>query len=118
MSANTILNCPAEELRHYTSEQHVDAAIVMTHNVALDAAALKALSDTPLKYLGLLGPASRKQQVFKAANLVETQIQTKVSGPAGFDLGGELPESIALSIISECHAQLNGRFADSVSRKL
>ncbi|MFT6876594.1 MAG: xanthine dehydrogenase accessory factor [Granulosicoccus sp.] len=118
MSANTILNCSVEELGHYATKQKVDAVILMTHNIALDAASLKALSDAPLKYLGLLGPTIRKQRVMEAANLVDSQIRTEVAGPAGFDLGGELPEAIALSIVAECHAHINGHSGRSVSRKM
>lgn len=117
MSASTILECSVEQLGGYAAEQHVDAAILMSHNVSLDASALRALSDTSLKYLGLLGPTSRKHSVFQAANLVGEEIRTEVAGPAGFDLGGELPESIALSIVSECHAHINGYTEGSVSRK-
>lgn len=117
MSASTILDCSIEQLGHYASEHKVDAAILMTHNIALDAASLRAFYDLPLKYLGLLGPTARKQRVLETANLVDTQIRTKVAGPAGFDLGGELPEAIALSIVAECHAHINGDSGRSVFRK-
>jgi xanthine dehydrogenase accessory factor len=117
MSANTILECSVERLSEYASDQRVDAAILMSHNIALDAAALMALSRHQFKYLGLLGPTSRKQRVVEAANLTEAAIKTELVGPAGFDLGGELPESIALSMISECHAHINGCTGSSASRK-
>jgi xanthine dehydrogenase accessory factor len=117
MSTNTILECSVEQLGDYATDKMVDAAILMTHNIALDAAALLALSSAQFKYLGLLGPTSRKQRVIQAAKLTETQIRTELIGPAGFDLGGELPESIALSMISECHAHINGYTGGSASRK-
>jgi len=108
MAANTILDCPVEELGDYAKTQCVDAVILMTHNIALDAASLNALSAASVKYLGILGPLNRKQQVLQAANLEITEIKCEPSGPAGFELGGELPESIALSILSECHARFHG----------
>ena len=117
MSASTILQCAVEKLGDYASDQQIDAAILMTHNIVLDAASLRALSNTPLAYLGLLGPVSRRERVLEAADLVNSQIRTEVSGPAGFELGGELPESIALSIVSECHACINGYSGESVARK-
>jgi xanthine dehydrogenase accessory factor len=117
MSANTILECSVEQLGEFATNQRVDAAIIMSHNIALDAAALLALSGARFKYLGLLGPTSRKQRVMDKAKLTETQIQSELVGPAGFNLGGELPESIALSMISECHAHINGYAAGTASRK-
>jgi len=86
-----------------------DAAIVMTHNLSQDAAVLNllsSLSKSRLKYIGLLGPDSRKQKVLLMANLNEALLPTLLHGPMGFDIGGELPESIALSILAEIHAVL------------
>jgi len=108
MAASCVLDCPVEDLGDFANSQRVGATILMTHNIVLDAAALNALSTIDLKYLGLLGPLHRKQQVLQAASLEITQIKCKPSGPAGIKLGGELPESIALSMLSECHAHLHG----------
>ncbi len=93
-----------------------DAAVVMTHNLSQDAEALNLLSsltNSRLNYIGLLGPESRKQKVLLMANLSEALLPTLLHGPMGLDIGGELPESIALSIMSEIHAVLEGK-----SRKL
>jgi len=38
-----------------------------------------------------------------------------VDGPAGFDIGGELPESIALSVIAKCHDAIFGSGSGSGS---
>ncbi|MET0355588.1 MAG: XdhC family protein [Cellvibrio sp.] len=81
----------------------IDAAIVMTHNIAMDALALNSLQSFNLAYIGLLGPAHRKQKVLKQAGLA-TDI--KIYGPMGFDIGGDLPESVALSVLAQCHQVL------------
>ncbi|MBX2838202.1 MAG: XdhC family protein [Gammaproteobacteria bacterium] len=117
LSASTILNCRVDELTRYALDQRVDAAILMTHNIELDASALVALSEVPLRYLGLLGPTSRRRRVLAEAKLSEDHIHTELSGPAGYDLGGDLPESIALSMLSECHAYLHGCGSDTLKRK-
>lgn len=83
-----------------------DAAVVMTHNLELDAQALRVIAPSTIKYVGLLGPVERKQKLFEITELSAQDFFGKLSGPAGLDLGGELPESIALSILAECHAQL------------
>jgi xanthine/CO dehydrogenase XdhC/CoxF family maturation factor len=92
--------------------KQADAAIVMSHNLSQDAEALNLLSSLKqnrLQYIGLLGPESRKQKVLLMANLNEALLPTLLHGPMGLDIGGELPESIALSILSEIHAVLEGK---------
>jgi xanthine dehydrogenase accessory factor len=85
----------------------LDAAVVMTHHVGHDATCLEQLLRQPPAYLGLLGPASRRIQLAGQLDAPPGSIR----GPAGLDIGGELPESIALSIMAEIHAVLNGRNA-------
>lgn len=85
----------------------IDAAILMTHNLDMDAAALQSLQHSSARYIGLLGPVHRKQKVFKKANL--DQVSAPVFGPMGLDIGGDLPESIALATLAECHQMLNAR---------
>lgn len=86
----------------------VDGAIIAHHNITLDAAAVRALQRTPARYIGLLGPAKRKADVLAAAELAEAQLHQAIAGPMGLALGGDLPESIALSVLAECHAVIFG----------
>jgi xanthine dehydrogenase accessory factor len=113
-----IIKGEAEVLTFFARQESVNAAILMGHNVSLDAQALKALSATPLQYLALLGPLKRKQQVIIRAEVKEDNLPFVFAGPSGLDIGGTLPESIALSIIAECHASLYGRKALSISQVL
>lgn len=91
----------------------VDAVVVAHHNMDLDAAALANLQTRKLHfpYVGLLGPVQRKQQVLTLAGLSENNLAYALSGPMGLALGGDLPESIALSVLAECHASLFGSCA-------
>lgn len=105
--AAQILRGLDESLTTFCSEQRVDAAIIMTHNVTMDAQAIALLRYcSPLKYMALLGPTSRKAQVLSVAGILESDLSIPISSPAGFDIGGELPESIALSMLAECHKVL------------
>jgi len=113
-----IIKGTAQILTSFASQEGVNAAVLMGHNVSLDAQALKALSATPLQYLALLGPLKRKQQVILRAEVKEDNLPFVFAGPSGLDIGGTLPESIALSIIAECHASLYGKNALSISRVL
>ena len=88
--------------------QTVDAAIIANHNMDMDADALAVLQHSSALYVGLLGPNKRKQDVLALAKLKENDLQKPVAGPMGLALGGDLPESIALSVLAECHAVIFG----------
>jgi len=80
----------------------------MSHNLAMDAAWLARLqSCKSLRYIGLLGPKDRREQVLQLAG-IETQspVHNLLHGPMGFDIGGDTPESIALSTLAQCHQVL------------
>lgn len=125
-NVNHIIKGEAEALTTFALEKSVNAAILMSHNVVIDAQALKALSTSKLQYLALLGPENRRQQVVAQAKIQtniagackNTSLPFKFAGPSGLDIGGTLPESIALSILSECHASLYGKKAQSMSQVL
>ncbi len=93
--------------------QQIDAIVIAHHNMSLDAAAIANLQTRDLQnpYIGLLGPAQRKTEVLALAGLTEAQLRYPVAGPMGLALGGDLPESIALSVLAECHARLFGSSA-------
>ena len=77
------------------------AAIVKTHNYGRDFAALQKLVPLGLRYLGLIGPRRRRDQLL--ADLFDTAgpIDAELFAPAGLDLGAETPQEIALAVIAE-----------------
>ncbi|WP_281213750.1 XdhC family protein [Shewanella insulae] len=104
-----IIKLPVNELpQHFWTR--LDGAIVMQHNLELDALALAAIYQhaKALSYLALLGPGHRRDRVLALAGLDAASFSAYFSAPAGLALGGELPSSIALSILSECHGVLHG----------
>lgn len=117
-TADTILRCQPSALAEEALFPHFDAAVVMTHNLKLDAQAIGALQGSPLSYLALIGPLRRKHEVLALAGLAEDQLAIAVHGPAGLDLGAELPEGVALSILAECHGVLTGTSVQSLSDPL
>lgn len=84
-----------------------DAAVLMSHNIDHDVAYLRALATVPWTYIGLLGPASRRQEALQKAGLDEQVFNGALHGPAGLDIGGRQPESIALSIVAGIHQTLH-----------
>ncbi len=101
-----IIRAAADSLELSAVLASIDAAILMTHNISLDAEALLALQSSSANYIGLLGPAHRKQKVLQHAGLAPDAV---VFGPMGFDIGGDLPESVALSVLAQCHQVLQSR---------
>ncbi len=106
-SVGTTLRELGSPLVDYMSDASVDAVIIMSHNVELDAEALKCCQQVDLAYVALLGPRHRYRQVVEHSGLTDKALRTTVSAPAGLDIGGQLPESIALSMLAECHAVLH-----------
>ncbi len=93
----------------HMSVHNVDAAVLMSHHRNIDAEALKALSAHHLQYIAMLGPKHRKEEILSLAQVEESALSGVFLSPAGFDIGGELPESIALSVIAQCHSVLAGK---------
>jgi len=83
-------------------------AVVMTHSYTQDLNFLKALMKHRLAYVGVLGPRSRSEQLLRDAGVQALDTAT-LHGPAGLDIGADGPEQVALSIIAEIQARLNGR---------
>ncbi|MEQ3651713.1 MAG: XdhC family protein [Glaciecola sp.] len=98
--------------------QEIDAIIIMTHNVQLDADALNAAQESSASYVGMLGPTHRTERVLSIQGLELSTLKVPLANPIGLKLGGELPESIALSIIAEIHAHFEGCDGHSISHIL
>jgi xanthine/CO dehydrogenase XdhC/CoxF family maturation factor len=102
---NYLIEDPSTEgLRLHMGEHNVQAAVLMSHHREIDAKALQVLSKQSLTYTAMLGPLHRKQEIMDLAGLADTNFTQYFASPAGFDIGGELPEHIALSVIAQCHA--------------
>lgn len=97
---------------------HTNAVVIMSHSIDIDAQALFLAMRSSATYVGLLGPGHRTKRVFERAGLVQADYPIPLANPIGLRLGGDLPESIALSIISEVHAFLEQTDAKSISSRL
>jgi xanthine/CO dehydrogenase XdhC/CoxF family maturation factor len=83
------------------------AVVLMTHNYAQDRDILRNVLPAGARYVGLLGPRHRTERLF--ADLGISTDWESLHAPVGLDIGGDSPELIALSIISEIQAVLSGR---------
>ncbi|MGB1261444.1 MAG: XdhC family protein [Cognaticolwellia sp.] len=118
--ASEIIRVHPDDFTRSVEFQRLDGAVLMTHNLHLDAAWLRLLhQDKQAKYIGLLGPLERRSNVEALADIDDRAwLMRHVNGPVGLDLGGELPESIALSILAQCHSILHNRSGLALSGKV
>ena len=65
-----------------------DAAVVMSHHLASDRAYLDALAPSSLGYVGLLGPAARRDRLLTELGERAERLAGRLEGPVGLDLGG------------------------------
>jgi xanthine dehydrogenase accessory factor len=105
-ACNVCLMQPAE-LAGNLDLDHIDAVVMMSHNLAHDRQYLSQVVRAGISYVGLLGPRARRDRLLDEID--SDTLSVHVHGPAGLDIGAEMPESIALAIISEIHASLNRR---------
>lgn len=107
--AEKIARVDAESLASAIVLQDFDAAIVMSHHLVADGRYLAALADSDVRYVGLLGPAARRERLFAELGPHADRLRARLRAPVGLDLGGRSPEEIALSIVAEVQAVLHGR---------
>jgi len=99
----------ADELAANINLKRIDAVIIMSHNLGHDRQYLSQVVAAGVSYIGILGPRARRDRLLDEINTTRGQASLHVHGPAGLDIGAEMPESIALAIIAEIHASLNRR---------
>ncbi len=117
--AENILKVHPKDFVQFELFSQIDAAVLMTHNLNLDAAWLTLLHEKNVgQFIGLLGPLERRGNVENLSNITdENWLSQRVNGPVGLDIGGDLPESIALSILAQCHSVLHNRNGAPLSGK-
>jgi xanthine dehydrogenase accessory factor len=97
----SIVARPSEGLARLTGEPD-DAVVVMTHTAANDLDALTALSERPERYIGLLGPPARRDELLGQMDpATRAALAERLRSPVGLKLGGNGPEMLALSIAAE-----------------
>ncbi|HEX8688158.1 MAG TPA: XdhC family protein, partial [Pyrinomonadaceae bacterium] len=90
-------------------------ALLMSHNYSHDLALLRFLLASPARYVGVMGPRKRTERMLgelaagdEAFRLGEED-RGRLYSPAGLDIGANSPAEIALSILAEMRAVLDGR---------
>jgi xanthine/CO dehydrogenase XdhC/CoxF family maturation factor len=101
-SAERVVHTAADDISFDLSR--FSAAVVMSHHLPSDLKYLRTLSATSIPYIGLLGPAVRRERLLTDLGADAEKIRNRLHAPVGLAIGGRSPESIALAIIAEIHA--------------
>ena len=90
-------------------------AVVVTRGHKHDIDALRALTRTPLRYVGLIGSRAKVKRIFDALREEGTTPESlkPVHAPIGLDIGAITPQEIAVSILAELIAVKHGKIAES-----
>ena len=96
------------------------AVAVMTHSLVQDAHWLQGVLHSEPCYVGQLGPRERTERLLAGIHEQLAKTQDELPGlaclhyPIGLDLGGDTPESVAMAVLAEIQAVLNGRHGGSL----
>jgi xanthine dehydrogenase accessory factor len=102
--ADAVIEKPPSSALAELAPRRFDAALVMHHHFDLDREALLALADAPIAFIGLLGPARRRDDLFRVLPAsTHAGLLPRLRSPVGIDLGGQGAEAIALSIVAQLH---------------
>lgn len=115
--AHRVMLRTADALPTLLAQQSFDAAVVMSHHLTSDEAYLRALADSTLAYVGLLGPAPRRARLMRELGSGADALHSRLHGPIGLDIGARTPETIALAIVAEIQAFLCGRPGGSFDQR-
>lgn len=106
--ADRVVSTSPADVREALALDKNTYAVIMTHNFIDDRLTLEELLESPVAYIGLLGPRERFEEIRKecrAAGREFTEAELdRIYTPVGLDLGGGTPFHIAQSIAAELTA--------------
>ena len=102
--AQELLAIESEDLSGRSIDEKT-AIVLMTHSYVKDLKYLLALKDERPAYLGLLGPAERREKILdelteRIPDIDEVFLEN-IHGPTGLDIGAETAQEIAIAILAE-----------------
>ncbi|MFC4247389.1 XdhC family protein [Natribaculum luteum] len=119
--ADTVVSASPREvssLREWDSDTY---AVVMSHNFLDDRLTLEQLLETPVPYVGLMGPQKRFDEMREefadeGRSFTDAELE-RIYTPIGVNLGGDTPYQIAFSIVAELLAVAHGRTPQHLGRR-
>jgi len=122
-AADRVTLARPEEVAARVSVTPRTLALLMTHNYSHDLALLRFLLDSPARYVGVMGPRKRTERMLRELASGEEPFRpeesdlSRLHSPAGLDIGANAPAEIALSIVAEMRAVLEGRRGGSLRER-
>lgn len=107
-AAEAVIEARPEELPSRLDLSAFCATVVMSHHLPSDLAYLRVLAHSAIPYVGLLGPAARRERLLSELEPLAATLRSRLRSPVGLAIGGRTPEAVALSIVAEIHAFLHG----------
>lgn len=108
-SARQVVLARAQELPGWLRPAQFTAAVIMSHHLPTDLQYLRALSASAPPYIGLLGPAARREKLLAELGPEALRLRERLHAPVGLNLGGRSPEAIAVSIVAQILAFMHQR---------
>jgi xanthine dehydrogenase accessory factor len=112
-AARAVVHTPFEAAAEALEIDAETYAVVMTHHYLHDRAILRGLLRSTARYVGVLGPKRRTEDLLHdlagEGIAPEEEASARLFGPAGLDLGADAPEEIALALVAEIQAVAAGR---------
>lgn len=112
----------AEEFTEKAAIDSRTCVVLMTHNYKYDLKVLSQVITHECRYIGVLGPKTKLIRMLNdltdAGQIVTDEQLSRIYGPVGLDIGAETSEEIALSVISEIKAVMEGKNGTSLRDKI
>jgi xanthine dehydrogenase accessory factor len=119
--AKKIMIVKSEEFIQNIDIDSRTCVVLMTHNYNYDVEVLKQMVTQDCRYIGLLGPKTKLNRMLddlkNSGKLLTGDQLNKIYGPVGLDIGAETSEEIALSVIAEIKAVMEGKNGSSLRDK-
>jgi xanthine dehydrogenase accessory factor len=108
LHAERVIAARPEQLTQHLQLSNYHAVVIMSHHLDSDQRYLQEVARSNVPYVGLLGPAARRERLFSTLGPDFEKLRQRLHAPVGLQIGAATPEAIALSIVSEIHAVLAG----------
>lgn len=109
--ANQVLHLGIDQDHDLAALLESAAVVVMSHSYSQDRHWLERALRLRPSYIGQLGPRSRTERLLDEIGPISRHLPAyaRLHYPMGLDIGGDAPESVALSVLAEITAHFNGR---------
>jgi xanthine dehydrogenase accessory factor len=121
-AADQVIVCPPDQAIARVPLDARSAAILMTHQYPDDLGYLHAALQSDAAYIGVLGPAKRRERLLQHLEETEGFVPTaaqraRLRGPMGLDIGAENAAEIAAAVVAEILAVRTARDGGALTRR-